>query len=70
LEEGDVIAEGTTSVEGYGATLVDRARFIVDTIRTHLQRGACDVHTSERDDLELLFGRPLDWCPACGMRGS
>jgi hypothetical protein len=28
------------------------------------------VHLSERADLELLFGRPLAWCPACGVRLS
>lgn len=70
FEQGDVIAEGTTSVDGYGATPVDRVQFIVDTIRAHLLRSACDVHTNERADLELLFGRPLDWCPACGTRVS
>lgn len=70
FEQGDVIAEGATSVDGYGATPVDRAQFIVDTIRAHLLRSACDVHTNERADLELLFGRPLNWCPACGIRVS
>lgn len=35
---GDVIAEGTTTAAGYGVTPVERARFIVGTIRTHLCR--------------------------------
>ena len=30
LDDGDVIAHGTTDVEGYGAAPVDRAKFIVD----------------------------------------
>lgn len=68
LDEGNIIAEGTTGVDGYGETPVERVRFIVDAIRTHLQRAGCEVHTTERDDLELLFGRPLAWCPACGSR--
>lgn len=67
-EEGDVIAEGTVGVDGYGSSLVERARFIVETIRAHVRRLDCQVHTAERDDLELLFGRPLEWCPACGAR--
>lgn len=48
VEEGEVIAEGTTNVSGYGRTPVQRIEFIADTIRTHLQRQHCDVHTSER----------------------
>jgi hypothetical protein len=38
LDEGDVIACGTTDVDGYGTTPVERARFIVDTIRVPLAR--------------------------------
>jgi hypothetical protein len=41
---------------------------MVDQIRTHLRRLDCAVHTTERDELELLLGRPLEWCPVCGMR--
>ena len=40
----DVIARGTSDAEGYGATPVDRAKFIVDTIRIHLAREACKLH--------------------------
>ncbi|OBF33705.1 hypothetical protein A5724_19335 [Mycobacterium sp. ACS1612] len=36
LDEGDVIAHGTTAVDGYGKTPVERAKFIVDIIRVHL----------------------------------
>jgi hypothetical protein len=67
-EEGDVIAEGTTGVGGYGETPVERAGFIVEQIRVHLEQGRCDLHTAEREGLELLFGRRLRWCPACGLR--
>jgi hypothetical protein len=70
IEEGEVVAVGTTADEGYGTTPVERIRFITTTIRTKLGREACDVHLSERADLELLFGRPLAWCPACGVRLS
>lgn len=68
IEEGDIIAEGNIGVAGYGERLVGRATFIVGTIKDHLERQRCQVHTTERDDLELLFGRPLCWCPACGTR--
>lgn len=67
VERGDVIAEGTIDAAGYGRTPVERAQFLVGTIRAHLQRLSCPVHTSERDDLETLFGRPLRWCPDCGQ---
>lgn len=68
-EEGDVIAEGVTDAPGYGETPVERAQMIVTTIRDHLRRQTCEVHTSnERVDLELLTGRTLRWCPECGAR--
>lgn len=67
-EEGDVIAEGVTGVPGYGHTPVERARFIIGTIRSHLRRDRCEVHSAERADLEFLFGRALEWCPACGLQ--
>ena len=67
-DEGDVIAEGTTGVAGYGETPVERAGFIVEQIRVHLQQQRCEVHTDEREDLELLFGTALRWCPSCGLR--
>ncbi len=66
IDEGEVIAEGTTAVAGYGETPLERARFIVDQIRTNLRRRRCTVHNTEHDALELLLGRPLEWCPVCG----
>jgi hypothetical protein len=65
-EEGDVIAEGTTAIYAYGTTPVERAQFIVGTIRDHLRRVDCTVHNDDLDDLESACGRPLNWCPACG----
>lgn len=67
-DEGDMIASGDTSVENYGATPAQRLAFIAGTIRTYLARQGCQVHTTERADLELLFGRPLTFCPACGSQ--
>jgi hypothetical protein len=68
IDEGDVIAEGTTGADRYGRTPLERARFIVDTIRAHLNRQRCTVHVDRRDDLELLLAAPLEWCPVCGVR--
>lgn len=68
LDEGEVIAEGTTSADRCGETPVERARFLVDTIRTHLRRRGCTTHTTGRASLEQLLGGPLAWCPACGQR--
>lgn len=68
VEAGTVIAEGTTSAAGYGTTPVERGRFIVDTIRAWARQVDCHVHRHELDDLECLFGRPLSWCPSCGLR--
>lgn len=67
VERGDVIAEGTVGVPGYGRTPVERMEFLARTIRAHLKRQHCDVHTDERGDLELLLGRALRWCPDCGQ---
>lgn len=69
-QEGEVIAEGTVNADGFGQTPLERLQFIVANVRSHLRRQSCTVHTAERDDLELLFARPLDWCPACGTRLS
>jgi hypothetical protein len=67
-DEGNVIAEGPTGAAGYGETPVERAGFIVGQIRVHLGQQSCEVHTAEREFLERLFGRPLRWCPGCGVR--
>jgi hypothetical protein len=68
LDEGDVIADGTISAEGYGSSPMERIRFIVDVIRTHLIQKSCLVHTSMAGDLQTLFGVEVAWCPACGVR--
>jgi len=68
IEEGDVIAEGVVDVAGYGSTPVQRAAFIVDTVRNYLRRQECSLHTTGLADLEQrLRQRPL-WCPECGIR--
>ena len=70
IEEGDVIAEGTTGVTGYGATPVERITFITETVRDHLRAQRCQVHTVERHAMELRLGRTMSWCPACGSKLS
>ncbi len=70
LDEGDVIAHGTTDVEGYGTMPVERAKFIVDTIRLHLAREACKLHAEDLSSIEALLGREVRWCPCCGIRMS
>ena len=68
IDEGDVIAQGTVDVEGYGTSLVERARFIVDTIRVHLRRQECTMHAEDWSTIEALLGGEVRWCPACGTR--
>ena len=70
LDEGDVIAYGTTDVEECGTTPAERAKFIVDTIRMHLTRKACTLHHDDLSSIEALLGCQIDWCPACGTRLS
>ena len=41
IESGDVIAEGVADLSGYGTTHVERAEFIVRTIREFLLRRDC-----------------------------
>jgi hypothetical protein len=67
-EVGDIIAEGTTRAIAYGETPAERAAFIVEKVRCHLRQQRCEIHTIGCHDLELLFGRPIGWCPACGAR--
>lgn len=67
VERRDVIAEGTVGVAGYGRTPVDRMQFLARTIRAHLKRQRCEVHSDERGDLELVFGRALRRCAECGQ---
>ena len=70
LDEGDVIAHGTTDDDGYGSSPVERAKFIVDTIRVHLARVGCTLHVEDLSSIEALLGREVRWCPACGARLS
>ncbi|MDO3401363.1 hypothetical protein QWI29_15095 [Mycolicibacterium neoaurum] len=68
LEDGDVIAEGTTSAAGYGRTPVERAQFLVDTIRVHLGRQECLHHLDDLPAIDALLSEWARWCPACGTR--
>ncbi len=68
LEEGDVIAEGTTGDALHGQTPTERAGFIVAVIRDHLRRAACIVHTLGREDLVRRLGGEATFCPTCGTR--
>lgn len=68
LDEGDVIAHGTTDDDGYGTTPIERAQFIIDTIRIHVARQACTLHRDELSSIEALLGTNFTWCPACGTR--
>lgn len=68
LEEGEVVAEGVADCEGYGSTAVERAQFIVGTIRAHLCRASCTTHTAGRHTIEELLARPMQWCPECGTQ--
>ena len=68
LNQGDVIACGTTDIEGYGTTPLDRAQFIIDTIRTHLARQACTRTSDDLSSIHALLGTAVRWCPACGTR--
>jgi hypothetical protein len=68
LEQGDVIATGTIYADGYGATVVERAQFIVTTIRDHLRRKACTHHLDKLDAINAALRASVGWCPACGIR--
>ncbi|RIS08683.1 hypothetical protein D2E58_02205 [Mycobacteroides abscessus] len=66
LETGEHIASGTTDAAGYGNTSIERAQFIIETIRTHLTRQGCNHHLDELDAMDVLLGGPVRWCPRCG----
>ena len=70
LDEGEVIARGITDVDGYGRAPIERAKFIVDTIRVHLARQVCTLHAEDLSSIEALLGREVRWCPSCGTRLS
>jgi hypothetical protein len=68
FERGDVIATGTIWADGYGTTVVERAQFIVTTIRDHLRRRACAHHLDKRGAISAVLGTAVLWCPDCGTR--
>jgi hypothetical protein len=68
LDHGDVIAYGTTDIEGYGTTPLERAQFIVDTIRIHLTRQACTHQHDDLASIQAILGTSARWCPTCGTR--
>jgi hypothetical protein len=68
VDEGDILATGTTAAEGYGSTPVERAQFIVDIIRIHLARQACTYHREDLSSIDAVLGAEALWCPACGTR--
>ncbi|WP_224112511.1 hypothetical protein [Mycobacterium avium] len=68
IEQGDIIAQGTIDDDGYGATPVERAQFIIDSIRIHLARKACALHHEDLSSIEALLATQVSWCPACGTR--
>jgi hypothetical protein len=68
FQQGDVIATGTIDAEDYGTTVVQRAQFIVTTIRDHLKRKSCTHNLDRLDAVTVALGTSVDWCPTCGMR--
>lgn len=68
FEQGDVIATGTIDVEGYGSTVVERAQFIVNTVRVHVARKGCSHPRVALDAMAAILGTGARWCPACGAQ--
>jgi hypothetical protein len=67
IDEGDIVASGTTAAEGYERTPVERAQFIVDTIRIHLGRQACTHHLDELSSARRRCGaQPAEAALAIG----
>jgi hypothetical protein len=60
--------DGTIDAEGYGSTVVQRAKFVVTTIRDHLRRRSCTHHLDNLDVVTTALGTSIDWCPTCGIR--
>jgi hypothetical protein len=58
----DVIAEGTTGTDGYGKTPMQRAKFIVDTIRIHLARQTCTHRDGNLSMSHDIFGDQVRRC--------
>lgn len=69
-EQGDTIATGTFDAADYAATPVQRAEFIVTTIRDHLTRSACTHHLDKFETISGVLGTAVQWCPTCGARLS
>jgi Zn finger protein HypA/HybF involved in hydrogenase expression len=63
---GEFIASGTTDAAGYGTTSIERAQFIIETIRTHLARQSCSHYVDKLEEIDALLGVPALWCPRCG----
>ena len=63
-----MIARGLDCDERLGATPVERARFIADTIRVYLAQNTCTLHIHDLSSIEALIGHHVRWCPACGTR--
>jgi hypothetical protein len=68
FRQGDVIATGTIDAEGYGSTVVERAQFIVNTVRVHLGRQDCRHHPGVIRSIAAMLGTDVRWCPACGLQ--
>lgn len=68
LQDGDIIATGTSYAEGCGTTVVERAQFIVNTVRVHLRRRDCAHHPGALDSIGLMLGTDVRWCPGCGTK--
>lgn len=47
---------------------MERAQFIVDTVRIHLTRQTCTHHVDALTPIEAVLGAELRWCPTCGIR--
>lgn len=69
-EQGDTIATGIFDAADYAATPVQRAEFIVTTIRDHLTRKSCTHHLDKFDAVSSVLGTAVQWCPTCGARLS
>lgn len=70
LEVGELVASGTIDHPGYGTAPIERAQFIVGTIRIYLTRQACRYHLDPLETLTAVLGTPARWCPVCGARLS
>lgn len=68
FEQGDVIATGTIEAESYGTTVVERAQFIVNTVRVHVARKGCAHPRAALDAVAAILGTGARWCPACGAQ--